>query len=363
MGNYLNFYFIFLCSATLSLLEFTTKSTGRIKPIIIATLCFLFIIIGFRGNFDSDYLAYTEIFNSVNFDSASSFAASFHLNVEALFVITMMLLKAFFLGPQSIFVACAFLSLSINWYYCLRWIAYPSLVVLGLLSHSFLYREFTEIRHGVAGALCIASFFRLSDGRTRSAFSLQAVAIFFHSATLFVIGFSILFCWLPRRKFIYACSAIGLFFYFIGFHSLLEQVTTLIPLPESVTVYIQSEYDYHLGLLNPTLIKQSLFMAIFLMSAKYLNIEKKLYFDLLSFYYISIIWLFGSNEFAMFAGRLASFYGVLEVYLISMILPNIKNRLARFGCFSIIVLFYFLQFYMNIEYAKNIFFTDYIFFE
>jgi len=326
-------------------------------------LLFLFVIIGFRGDFDSDYMPYTGIFESVNLDSFTGFLASFKLNVEILYVILMVALKIFLLGPQSVFVACAFLSLWVNWRYCLRVTAYPTLILLGLLSHSFLYREFTEIRHGVAGAICVASFFMISKGQTRRAFTMQIIGAFFHSATLFVIMFSILFCKLPRKKFIYVCTAIGVGMAVIGVHGLLDLMNRLLPLPGSILVYIQSEYDFNLGLMNPTLIKQVLLMAVLLLSVKYLKIKDKLYLDLLTMYYISIIWLVAANEFAMFAGRLASFYGLLDVYLISMTLPYIRNRYLRFMAFLLIVTIYLAQFYLNIEFAKNIFNSDYMFFE
>lgn len=361
MGIYSNFYIIFYCVSILTVIEifFLSQKNGRISGFF--TMVFLIILIGFRGEFDSDYAAYVGIYDGVKFDNTNSFLSSFELNVEPLFVITIIFLKIFTLGSQSIFFVCALISLSVNWNYCLRWMAYPSLVLLGLLSHSFLYREFTEIRHGIAGAICVASFFLLTNSQTRKAFMLQLIALFFHSATLFIIAFSIIFCITTRKKFIFICTCIGAELFILGIHNLFEIVGNFFTLPSGITVYLQSEYDYNLGLLNPNLIKQVILLILFLIFSKYLEIKEKRYADFLCLYYVSIIWLFGANEFAMFAGRLASFFGVIDAYLFSMTLFYIRGNILKMFYVLFVIAIYFSQFYLNLEY-KNIFLGDYIFF-
>ncbi|MFC5476145.1 EpsG family protein [Paraherbaspirillum soli] len=361
MGDYFNFYIIYFFVAVMAILDAFFLSLNKARVVCFFLVLCLFVVIGFRGEFDSDYAAYSGIYDAVIFYDFDSFISSFRLNVEPLFVLTIIFLKFFTFGPQAIFIVCAFFSLSINWYYCLRWVPYPSLVILGLLSHSFLYREFTEIRHGVAGALCVASFFLLSSGRTRKAFVLQLIALLFHSASLFVISFSILFCSTSRKNFILICTGLGAILFFLGIHNLLEIANNLMSLPGSVTIYFQSEYDYNLGLLNPTFIKQSILIVFFFACSKYLKIKEERYLNFLCFYYVSVMWLFGANEFAMFAGRLASFFGVLEVYLFSMTLPYIRSKALKLSYIFLVIFVYAFQFYLNIEY-KNIFLGDYIFF-
>jgi hypothetical protein len=112
--------------------------------------------------------------------------------------------------------------------------------------------------------------------------------------------------------------------------------------------------------LNPTLIKQAFSMLFFLACVRRFKIEDKRYTDFLCFYYVSIIWLFGANEFAMFAGRLASFYGVMDAYLFAMTLSYVRTRRWRVLIFCALVLVYLGQFYLNLEF-KDLFYDDYHF--
>lgn len=362
MGEYSGFYAIFFCVAGLAFLESLGTPNHRANLINLYAVLFLAVIIGFRGDFDSDYEAYVGIYEATSFENLAAFRASFSLNVEALFVILMMMLKVFSFSPQSIFVLSSFVSMTVNWYYCFRRVAFPTLVLLGLLSHALLYREFTEIRHGIAGALCLASFFMLSDGRNRRAFIFQFIAMFFHSATLFVVFFSYLFVRLSRKNFIYFCTLVGLVLYMVGIQGLLDQIGAVVPLPSSVTVYSNSEYDFNLGLLNPSLIKQFFCLLFFLGCIKRYDIKEKLYHDLLTFYYISIVWLFGANEFAMFAGRLASFYGLLDAYLFAMTMAYVRGRLAKLVFFCVLISVYLGQYYLNIEFKGLFPGGDYVFY-
>jgi len=360
MNDYIGFLWIFLAVASLALLEFCTGPYRRANLINLYGVIFLIAIVGLRGEFDSDYEAYVGIYEQVSFDTWSGFKASFSLNVEILFVLIMVVLKIFWFSAQSLFLVSAAGSLLVTWVYCLRRVAYPTLVLLGLLSHALLYKEFTEIRHGIAGALCLASLFLVSSNQPRRALWLQILAAFFHSASLFVMLFSYLFQRLGRRHFIYCTTGIGLLVFAVGIQNILNAIGAVVPLPGSVTVYSNSEYDFNLGLLNPTLIKQALSFSFFLLCVRAMQIRDKLYLDLLCFYYVSIAWLFGANEFAMFAGRLASFFGVIEVYLFSMTMAYIKSPVRRFLYFAILVVLYFAQFYLNVEF-KGLFERDYHF--
>ena len=358
MEIYIKFYIIFFIVFLSAIFEFFFASRREQLLISFFISLFLILIIGLRGNFDSDYPTYTQIFNDVSYDNWDAFISSFDLNVEIFFVFLIMLLKVFFLGPQSIFFLSALISISINWIYCIRLLPYPTLIFLGLLSHSFLYKEFTQIRHGIAGALCVASIFLLSQRKLRQAYILQFFAIFFHSAAIFVSFFSIIYTLLPRKKFILLGSIVGMLLFLLGAHKAILIISEYIYLPPSATIYFNSEYDYNLGILNPTLLKQVALIIFFFLCGKWLDIKDKLYLDLMSFYYISIIWLFSLNEFAIFAARLASFFGVLEVYLFSLLLYHVNNRVIKLILFGSILIFYCAQFYLNINY-KDIFSADY----
>jgi hypothetical protein len=359
MHNHIYFYIILSLIVYLAAVEFFYSDNKEFPQLGMIAAVFLALLVGLRGDFDSDYPAYVEIFNNVRYDDWPSFQESLNLNVEVLFVLVIVVLKVLAFGPQSIFLFSATLSIGVAWNYCIKKLPYPTLILLGLLSHSLLYREFTQIRHGMSGALCAASLFLISRQQTRQAFLLQFISLFFHSATLFVTFFTLLYMRLSRKNFILFCSLLGATLFALGAHRTIALIAGYIYLPASATIYIDSEYDYSLGLANPTLLKQVVLVSLFFLCGKYMQIKDKLYHDLTAFYFVSVMWLFAIHEFAVFAGRLSSFFGVLEVYLLALLLSYVKERGVRLLFFGLIVIFYCAQFYLNIEY-KEIFSGDYV---
>ncbi|OOF27450.1 EpsG family protein [Salinivibrio sp. IB872] len=113
--------------------------------------------------------------------------------------------------------------------------------------------------------------------------------------------------------------------------------------------YADSKYAESVKLFDITNIKNTVLLLLFVLFSKQLR-ERVEYFDtMMLFYFLSVTWRIAFNDFGIFAARIATFFGIVEVILVPTLLLVCRQKLVTvLG----IILYAFLTLYMNL-YVKE----------
>lgn len=345
MVYYYLFYFISL---------FMVFDWVRNKNIVYCNM-FLFIFIlsffaGLRGEFvGADYGTYVEIFRTVSplLDVIQGKINYFQLHGEPLFLFLNTLVKVFTDDYAYLFLCVAILSVSINLWHFKKYSPYFVLSVLLYFSHIYFYKEFIQIRAGLAGAIL---FFAIPYLTQRKFWKFASVVIFasmFHTASMIIFLVYFVNRYDFSKKMIFLFLALAIFAgSFSWVHLTFSVLADIGILPRGVMNYLEWEkYNYMLGLLNPVTLKQ-IVVVVFLTLYKDKLLElipdyKALYY----MYVASTIWLIIFNEFAIIAARVATFMSIADVILIPSLILLFKQKKI---VYMSIYLFAFLMLYLNI---------------
>lgn len=313
------------------------------------------IIAGFREvGFSPDDLNYLDVFSSVilgsyEFKEATNelvfiwinkFVSLFSSDVSSLFLL--------FAFSTAIFTASSFLLSS-------------KLAILSFtmyLSHVFLYRDMIQIRAGLSYSIAMFSiclYFTYFSKR-RYIYPIFALPGLIHTS-----GF--LTCLVPlfskfqySSKFSWLLLSISFSLGLVDYGTSLSNILSFLDfgyLQSAVNTYIltKNQFNYELGLLNPTTLKQVFWIYLFNRNLKYL-IDDKGANLLLWMYTISTCILLALNDFSTLAARLASFFSIAEFFLIPLLIVKVKDNSLFY--FVIALLYCLVMLLLNI-FSKNLF--------
>lgn len=340
------FIFIFICIFCIT--DFMKKSQYILFNRFLIILLFTFFC-GLRGtNVSSDYINYIEIFEQVpTLDNL--FQGYEGIHGELLYLFINSFIKMFTTDSIFVFLCIAFLTAFINIYYFNKYSPFFILSVLLYFSHSYLYKDFTQIRAGLSCAILLFTIPYILNKEFLKFLIIVSISSLIHSAAIvmIIVYFYSLVEFSKKRVFI-ILSIVILFSFTEWLHLTLEILASYQILPYSVSLYIGSQYDYSLGLLNPVTIKQVIILSFFTIYYTYYN--KLKYFRIMyNMYFLSTIWIILFSEFAILAARVASFMSIVEVIILPMII--LKFRCEKI-IYILLVLFSFLMLYINIFLKK-----------
>lgn len=216
--------------------------------------------------------------------------------------------------------------------------------------HTYLLRDMSLIRSGVAAAIALYSLRYVYQRNLRRFIITMIVAMSFHLASvIFLIVYPFYKVdWSPKTwlKIVIGCLVCS---YVFSAGKLLMSLPT-------VGVWTRiSNYSWMIGtsklgvLTNPTVLKQLFFVAVSLLFYRQLSEKVRMFRVLLTPYILSVCWLMLWNDFAIVAGRMATFLSITEVLIIPLpILLFKKNIRPVVGCGLVMLAFAIL--YMNGNY-------------
>lgn len=318
-------------------------------------ICTYTIIAGFREvGFSPDDLNYLDIFShSINggggvkettnepiFMFLNKFVGFFSTDVSNLF-----LLFAFF---TALFTASSFLLSS-------------KLTILSFtlyFSHVFLYRDMIQIRAGLSYSLAmfIICYYLVYINKKRYVYPATILPGLIHTS-----GFlTLLVPFLSKLKYSVKLSLILLLFSFsLGLINFGKYITDALSffdfgsVQSAVNTYVltKNQFNYELGLLNPTTLKQIFWLILFNYNFKYIKDDNgsSLFMWM---YTISTCILLLLNDYSTLAARLASFFSVSEFFLIPLLIVGARKKSLMF--FGLALLYCVAMLLLNL-FSKSLF--------
>jgi hypothetical protein len=233
-----------------------------------------------------------------------------------------------FMGNYLVwFVALAALSVGIMLKSYKDYTPWFLLPVIVYFSHAYIGREMTQVRAGLAAAICLYSMRHVIAGRFWRFALWAAIAASIHlAAVVFFVVYPLAHSRMGRRTMVVLLGvslAVGLA-YPLG--ALFRQIP-VVDLLSRAQSYADSGHDESLGVFtNPTVMKQLLICTTGLLFYNRLNDKVWGFRAFLMSYLISTCWLIVWNDFAIMAGRLATFLSVTEGILLASYICLFERR-------------------------------------
>lgn len=257
-------------------------------------------------------------------------------------------IKLFTNNYTVLFLSIAFLAIGLNIFNYYKYSKYTLLTILLYFSHTFLYRDIGQIRAGIA---CAIGLFLVSQihkkQHIRIVMTIFMASLFHMAALSLLLVYFFSFFELTRKRLVLAI----LFSLIIGAGGTKAYVESVSPylgtnISRKLSNHLSTErFSTDLGVFNITNVK-NLFL-LFLLLLFWMPLSRALpYFKTVAlFLVLATCWRIAFNDFATLAGRVATFYSIVEVLFLSGLLSVVKQKVFVAFC---IVLYAFFIFYLNI---------------
>ncbi|WP_038197792.1 EpsG family protein [Xenorhabdus bovienii] len=352
------FYILASLMCCFTLIDVYIKHRNNNSYRLFFFILFLFIALfcGLRGiNVDRDYVEYLDIYKKIptldNF-----FDVDFSLiHGDPIFFFIASIVKSIGLKSYFIFLFFALISLSIYRWCFQHYSIYPHLSLLIYFCHSFLNKEMTQIRAGLASSFILLTLCLIYRNKFKSAYVTMLLTTLGHSSGL-LIFLSRFYNILMKRNVIITVLILTLIIH-LNWKTLFYLLPQNLSLVQSVQNYMYwTQYNYSLSLLNPILLRQFFYLIIFFHLRKKYNWNKRL--DVFIFMYLfSTCWLVAFNDMAILSARIANLFSVSELilipYSVHTLIINQKKKSASL-LLSLTIFLSLSLLYSNLE-IKNIF--------
>lgn len=329
--------------------------TPQVKPARVYIYSFsVLLLVLFAGlrveGVGSDDLAYIKIFEQIQTDGFSFenlWGSYQRYNIEPSFYL-LNIFATFFSGSYtSLFLTVAIFSIGISAYNFYRLSPTLSMIAIALFfSHMFLYRDLNQIRAACAAATSLFLVYTVFNR-----YLLRSILLVFISASLHVASFSMVLT-LPLLYIAVSRVRIAVLLFSsvivsaLGFSKLLVQLPLPVFLERRITSYMNNpDHAYSLGLLDITNLKNIVLLLSFLFFWKKLTLTNRYFKIMVAFFALGVSWRLVFSDFAIVAGRVATFFTSVEVMLVAMLFFVLR---PRFVSYILIVVYAFSMLYLNL---------------
>ncbi len=247
----------------------------------------------------------------------------------------------------AIFFLVAFLGVGINAYNYKKKSSYVILSLLLYFVHTYLYREFGQIRAGVACAIGLFTVSQIYYREHKRVLLTIGIATMFHFAALSLfLPYFLSFFKITRKRLV----LVGIIGILLGSVGVSDFLVSILPdkfiIIEKIVQYSQSEkYARDLGLLNITNIKNYAVLFSFLIFWRKLKNKVPYFKIMMLFLALNAAWRVAFSDFAILAGRIATFYSIVEVILIPYMITIFRQK---FIIWLLIILYAGLMLFLNL---------------
>lgn len=236
-------------------------------------------------------------------------------------------------SPLIIFSFFSLISVAINLSCYQKYSPYFLFCVLFYMAHTYVAREMMQIRAGLACALCLYSIRFILEKKLRYFIVTISVALLFHlGAAVFMMAYFIGNARISRKTIgivILVSLVIGILFPLGGLFKQLPAISFL----ERVQYYNNSKYGGGAGVLTNLVILKGILLSAFCFYYYQALAERNKYFEIsFKLYAFSLVWYLLWNDFEIFAARIATFYSITEVLLLSFIPLIMKTKENKYLC-------------------------------
>lgn len=228
----------------------------------------------------------------------------------------------------ALFLPIAMISVGLAAYNYKRYASFISLSLLLFYVHTFIYRDMNQIRSAIAAAIGLFLIAQIATRQHLRIFVTIFLASLFHLAALcyFVVYFFSFFRFTRFRAILGLTLSL-----FIGSIGMTKLFVGLLPNLGQITVKLQSYsssiHGEEIGLINATNIKNVFFMTVLLSLWPVLEKRIQYFKTLLLFMFCWVAWRLAFNDFGIFAARIGTFFGIVEVILLPAIALAFKPKL------------------------------------
>lgn len=336
------YYLVFLILVILSFLQLSEELCRYRIVFVVIGAATLVLFAGLRSiGVGQDDLAYWREFRDVppigHLITRKSLFYIYDLKFEPLYTLLSSIIKQFSDNYSVLFFSVAAIAVTLTSVNYNKYSRYACVCLLLYFSHTFLLRDMNQIRAGVAAA--IGLFLIAQIGRRqhfRTVVTIGAASLFHVGALAFVLPWLLSFIrW--RREWVVVAVIVGAVLGTLGVSSwVIGALPDLGSTTDRIKDYAYSQYHYNLGLLDITNIKNLAIISVVMFYWGPLS-KRVQYFDIIVlFFAISVVWRLVFSDFAIIAARIATFFGIVEVLIVSSFIILFKNRMVGL----IIVLFY-----------------------
>lgn len=352
----LPYYLIFTILAVFSLTDNVKKIKNLKFFLFFISVTLLIFFAGLRSpEVDPDYYNYLEQFvaiPSLEQWMLGEYKYSFsETRMEPAFLAYASFIKLFTDNHTWVFVGISLLSVGIASYNYYKFSPYMFLTLLLFFVHTYLYRDMIQVRAAIAASIALFLIPQLYYHKYGKAFVTIILASFFHVAalSLFII-YLLSFVKLTRKKIIIGVI-LSLILGYIGIsHIIIQVLPNLGYVTQKIIHYSKSQYAESLGVFNITNVKNLIILLIPLFFWK--KLEKKVpYFNVfIIFIFTATTWRILFSDFGIVAGRVATFFSIVEVLLVPSFILIFKQKIIPH---IIIILYALITLYLNTELKIN----------
>ncbi|MGA2914921.1 MAG: EpsG family protein [Sedimentisphaerales bacterium] len=273
------------------------------------------------------------------------------LQMEPFYILLCSVIKLFTYNYIWLFLIMAAIAVLVNAYNYFKYSPYVILTLILYFSHPFLYKEMGSIRTGLASAILLFSIGFIYRKKLLQFSAVTAAASLFHFAAFpfFLSYFVNLFDF--KKKTLYIILAIAFLIGLIGISSwMIQYLPPTGEISQKILAYYEAEqYSASLGVFDITNIKL-LFFSILLIYFKDTLQSRYPFFKVMLYIYLTgTVWRIAFNDFGIFAARIATFFIIVEVILLPMLVTVIRTR---FIAYLSLVIYAFIALYLNL-YVKE----------
>jgi len=333
--------FVFILLILVSIFDFIKIDVGYKILIFIGYAILLSCLAAFRYG-DRDYGSYLDIYEQLGTFFSPRDTSDVH--GEPGYILLNIFCKSFGLGSIGVFIIMAFTSVGLSLNFFRKNTKYFFVALLIYFSHVFILRDMLQIRSGLAASISLYSLVYVQRRQIFKFGLIICLAISFHYAAAIMCLIYIIYPFTvgkPKRILYLICSG-----YILGIlisATVLTFFFTEVWVVPGVSLYINdSEYFKPLGLLNPVLVKSLVFFLLVYYFKDELATKNELFEVFLLSAGLSIFWLAAFNQFALFAGRLATFFSNSELILIPSLFYTRLNKPALWGVIIIYCIIMFI---------------------
>lgn len=329
-----------------------TKQFSYLKPFffILSALLLIFFA-GFREagvgaddwNYVTKFLEVPDISYWINGDFTYSFSETW---MEPAYIALGAMIRFFTSNYIYLFLVVSIFSVGLASYNYYKLSKYVFLVLVLFFVHTYLYRDINQIRAAIAAAIGLFLIPQIHYRQHFRVIGTICLAAAFHmvSLSLFLVYFLSFFKVTNKR--LISGYLISLVLGGVGISTLLLNVLpNLGHITTKLTGYANSQYADTVSLFDITNIKNS-FIFLTLVSLRWRIKDKAPYFDVtLLFYFIAVTWRIAFSDFGIFAARVATFFGIVEVLIIPTLIYAFRQKFIM----TIFILIYaFLTLHLNL---------------
>lgn len=308
------FYCFFCCLSAVAILTvcFDFKKKQKLFFYLLAVIA-LSLLAGLRYD-NADYKAYEEMF-----------FAPWELCADKGFALLITLVKAFVDIPFFMFLVVAFLAVGLNISSFRKYSPYLFVSILFYFVHSFILKEYVQIRAGLSCAICLYAVRYINNRNIRKYILCMVIAIPIHMSSIIFFPMYWIYYFMINKKENYILYFL-LFSFIVGtlypFGQILKTYAPFLGETSRIATYANWEqFNKEIGILtNLTTVKQIFLCILCYIYRIRLNNKIHCFLILYLAYVLSTCWLMVFNDFVIVGARMATFLSVGEPVLFAGVL-------------------------------------------